>query len=260
MHRSMTDGWRTVGVIGGMGPAATVAFLGELVAATPARRDQDHLHVIVDSDPGIPDRTAFLLGRGPDPRPALIRTAARLATAGAEFLVMPCNTASAFAPEVAASVGLLVVDWIGVTIQQVVGLEARAIGLLATTGTINAGLYARALSDVGLEAIVPADADQATVMDVVYGPHGVKAGSIDGASASRLVSVAEHLVERGADTILLGCTELPLVLPATDRRWPSRAVDPAVAVAREVVRLARHRAGDTGPSALKHGEATDRRR
>src|SRR4029453_14388367 len=100
-----------LGVMGGMGPAATAEFLRRLIEATPAGRDQDHLHVLVDNDPSVPDRTAALLGQGPDPTPYLVTMAMRLSAAGAEFLVMPCNTASAFAPGLAADIPVPLLRW-----------------------------------------------------------------------------------------------------------------------------------------------------
>src|SRR6202171_3931552 len=142
----------TVGVLGGMGPEASADFYRRITEHTLASRDQDHLHVLVDSDPSIPDRTAYLQGRGPDPPPALVSMARRLAAARAEILVMACNTAHTFYAEVAASVDVPLVDWVGEAARLVAGgrVPGTAIGLLATSGTIGAGLYQHAFEALGL--------------------------------------------------------------------------------------------------------------
>jgi aspartate racemase len=221
-----------------MGPAATVAFLDHLTTATPAGTDQEHLHVLVESNPGIPDRTAFLLGRGPDPRPVLASVASRLASAGAEILVLPCNTAAAFAADVERVAGVPLIDWIGTSVRELANMGARRVGLLATDGTIEAGLYATALEEASISSLVPSRASQRSIMSVIYGRNGLKAGSRHPNLANKLVAIAQQLSDRGADVILLACTELPLALQSTSGRWPTACVDPSTVVAREVVRRA----------------------
>ncbi len=229
------DARKTVGIIGGMGPAATHAFFGQILALTHARTDQEHLHLIIDNDPSIPDRTAFLLGRGEDPVPALVAAARRLEAAGCDLLVMPCNTAAAFVDQIGPTVSIPILDWTGEAADAAARASRDTVGILATTGTIQAGLYQRALADRGHKAIVPDRADQETVMDVIYGPTGVKAGNAAAGRDRDLLAVADRLVERGAQSILLACTELPLALPATDRRWSAPAIDPSLVVAERVV-------------------------
>jgi len=229
---------RTVGVIGGMGPLATAAFFREIVRATKAATDQDHLHVIVDSDSSIPDRTGFLLGAGPDPRPALIASARRLRAAGCELLAMPCNTAHAFGAEIRAAVDVPLLDWIAITADAIAAAGRAPVGLLATRGTLRVGLYQRALAARGVESVVPRSSEALAVMAAIYGREGVKGGAASERSQRLLLRVARQLVERGARRLILACTELPLAVPATDPRWPVPAVDPAVVNARELVRLA----------------------
>jgi aspartate racemase len=235
------SGRRVVGILGGMGPLATAAFHRSLVLATSAAGDQDHLHVLVDSDPSIPDRTAFLLGQGDDPRPAIARAARRLVDAGAEVLVMPCNTANVFRGDIELAAGVPVVPWLDIAVEAAVGhrSEPQVIGLLATTGSIRAGVFQRLLADRGVEVIVPDKEAQRDVMDAVYGPGGVKgAGRVGPPNRRRLLSAGARLTDRGAELLLLGCTELPLAVGADDPDWPAPAVDPATEVARYVVRAA----------------------
>lgn len=236
---SWNTGLRTVGIIGGMGPLATTAFHRLIVANTAATTDQAHLHVVVDSDPSIPDRTAFLAGDGPDPRPAIIASARRLVGAGAELLAMPCNTANVFADEIEEAVGIPLIPWLSIAVEEVMargGSGAARCGLLATTGSLRAGLYPHLIRAAGGVTVEPTREIQEGVMSVIYGAGGVKAtGTIDAAGREVLFSAAKHLAGRGANVLLLGCTELPIAVPADDAEWPLPAVDPAVAVARRVI-------------------------
>ena len=230
---------RTVGILGGMGPLATQTFYGYLIRQTNASRDQEHLHVVIDADPAIPDRTAFLVNGGTDPRPALVTAARRLRKLGAELIVMPCNTAAAFDADIASGSGLPVISWIRPAIQAVRDMGLRTVGLLATTGTLRVGLYQRYLNDEGIDVVVPVPADQERVMNAIYGPDGVKTRGVAGEGAiSGLVRAAAGLHEAGAQALILACTELPIALRPDSQRWPVRAMDPAPHVAREVVRFA----------------------
>jgi aspartate racemase len=223
-----------------MGPLATCAFYRKIILATRADRDQDHLHVIVDSESGIPDRTAFLLGEGPDPRPALIESTHRLVDAGCELLAMPCNTAHAFAGDMRAAVSVPLLDWVGIAAEAMARDAPRSamVGVLATRGTLRVGLYQAALSHMGLMPVLPTDEEAGAIMDAIYGSGGVKGGTVHPENQRRLIEVAALLVGRGASRLILGCTELPLAVAPEDERWPAPASDPAVANARAVVLLA----------------------
>jgi aspartate racemase len=233
--------YKRIGIVGGMGPLATAAFHRLLVLNTDAHSDQAHVPVVVDSDPRVPDRTAFLLGLGEDPRPALRASARRLASAGAELLVMPCNTANAFADDVAMAAGLPLVPWLETAVDAVAACLPAArgrCGILGTTGTLRAGLYARILATKGIEAITPDEHAQADVMAAIYAEDGVKAsGSVSPARREGLLRAAMSLADRGCDVLLLACTELPLAVPADDTCWPRPTVDPAVEVARRTILL-----------------------
>jgi aspartate racemase len=199
-----------VGVIGGVGPLATAYFLGKVVRLTQAERDQDHLDMVVFDHASIPDRTAFILGTSDeDPGPVMADDARRLEAFGARFLVVPCNTAHNFTDQVEAAVSVPVLSIIAETVDaaraRVPGLTS--IGLLATSGTASSGVYGRALTAEGIACLVPDDADQAIVMSVIYDQ--VKAGLPGDVTALR--AVAGRLVERGAQVVVLGCTELSVV-------------------------------------------------
>lgn len=225
----------TVGILGGMGPAASHAFLGHFIGATPATRDQDHIHVILDCFPQIPDRTEFLMGKGPDPLPLMRAGIDRLMAAGASMIVMPCNSADSFRERLMAATGADIIDWVGVA----AGTAGDGpVGLLATAGTYRARRWQRALEARGGTVLVPGRRDQDRLMSVIYGPGGIKSGRAGARELGELRSVARALAARGARRLMLACTELPLLLPAADSRWPVLAVDPAIEVACHVIRRA----------------------
>lgn len=227
----MADRRLTVGVIGGMGPEATADFFAKLVAATPARRDQDHLHVLIDCDPAVPDRTAAIEGVGPSPAARLAAMARGLVDAGAELLVMPCNTAHAFEAAVRdAAGGVPFVSMIDATADAVVAATAesaapesaapesaaptpRSVGLLATVGTLRSGIYHDAFARRGIAPLVPDADDQRIVNDAIA---AVKGGQAREAERSALREVAQRLVRAGAGAIVTACTELPLLLGPGD--------------------------------------------
>ena len=226
---------KSIGIIGGMGPAATVDLYAKIVAATAAASDQEHLRVLIDSNAGIPDRTAAILGQGEDPLPELITTARTLEQAGAELLTIPCNTAHYYYDSIQASVSVPVLHMIRETARHIVaqypGVER--IGLMATTGTLAIGLYDRVLEGVGLTVIRPEPDQQDLLMRSIY--EGVKAGRL--ADAEMLAGgVASGLAERGAQVLVLGCTELPIALRHVS--LPVPAVDPTQVLARAAVAAA----------------------
>ena len=226
---------KIIGIIGGMGPAATVDLYAKIIASTVAASDQEHLHVIIDSNSGIPDRTSAILGQGEDPLPALVTTARTLERAGAQVLAIPCNTAHWYYDGIQAAVGVPVLNMI----RETVGYIARQypslehIGLMATTGTLKTGLYDRALGGAGLTVIRPEPEEQDTLMRAIY--QGVKVGRL--AEAEALASdVARRLAECGAQVLLLGCTELPIAL--RQARLPAPTIDPTHVLARAAVAAA----------------------
>lgn len=228
---------RIVGILGGMGPLATADLYRKIILATPAARDQDHLHVVIDADPSVPDRSAALRGEAPDPTPWLLRGARRLEAAGAVFIVVPCNTAHAFLPAVRPQVGIPILDMIAETAARVrVDFPAaRRVGVLATRGTIASGLYHRALAAEGLAAITPDDAAQDRLVGAAIA--AVKAGDTSAAVGALVVEAGRGLVAAGAEVLLAACTELPLVLTAANA--PAPLLDPTQALAEVAVREAR---------------------
>ncbi|MFF4357622.1 aspartate/glutamate racemase family protein [Streptomyces sp. NPDC001604] len=234
----MTTSTRTeiIGILGGMGPAATADFYAKLVATTPGTSDQDHLRTVIWSDPTIPDRTEALLGGGPDPTPWLLDGSRVLREAGATVIAIPCNTAHAFVPRIADQVGLPIVHMIGEVARHLTALSPRirTAGLLATTGTVRAELYQEWLDRSGIRLVLPdADSQDHEVMAAI---HAVKAGIRDDRTTELLTRAARRLTEQGAQAVVAGCTEIPLGLPADAVDVP--LVDPALVLAQALVRRA----------------------
>jgi len=198
---------RTAGVIGGMGPDATVDFMAKVIAATPANKDQDHVHLLVDQNPKVPNRQAAQAGDGEDPGPAMAAMAKGLEDAGADFLVMPCNMAHVFADPVRNAVSIPLVSIIDVTVDAC--REYAVVGILTTRGCLDAGIYQAAFATAGLEAVLPDEAEVAEIMRLVA---AIKSGDRSQPVAHGMQSLAGALVGRGAKAIIAACTEIPLVL------------------------------------------------
>jgi aspartate racemase len=230
-----------IGILGGMGPAATADFYAKLVATTPGSSDQDHLRTVIWSDPTIPDRTEALLGDGPDPTPWLLEGSRVLREAGATVIAIPCNTAHAFIPRIAGYVGLPIVHMIGEAVRHLTTLSPRihSVGLLATTGTVRTGLYQEWLDRFGIRLVLPDGASQDR--DVMTAVRAVKAGARDDATTTLLTRAARRLTEQGAQAVIAGCTEIPLGLPVGAVGVP--LVDPALVLAQVLVRRVRTEGG-----------------
>lgn len=200
---------KTIGVIGGMGPAATVDFFAKLLEATPAERDQDHLRVLIDSNPRVPDRNAAIAGRGPSPGPQLAQAASGLERAGADVLVIACNTAHAFAEEIQGAVKIPLLSMIDATSDAAMENKPWRVGVLAADGCRRAGLYQRAFEARNVEALFLSDDAQQEFMQLLY---RIKAGDVGDATQRAMERLAISLNARGAQAVIAACTEVPLVL------------------------------------------------
>ena len=222
-----------IGILGGMGPAATADFYTKLVALTRVATDQDHPKVVIWADPTIPDRTLALTEGGPDPTPWLLRGATILRRTGATMLAIPCNTAHAFLPAVSAQLGLPVVHMVDEVAKHIETAlpHVRTVGVLATSGTLRARLYQRWLADAGITVVAPDQHMQSShVMPAI---RAVKAGRRDEKVAHQLTAAARHLFDRGAQVIVAGCTEIPLGLPLGQAPCP--VIDPARVLAQALL-------------------------
>jgi aspartate racemase len=232
-----------VGILGGMGPMATVEAFRRITVATPAEKDQDHLHVIVDSDASIPNRTDAVIAGGPSPLPALRASANRLVRAGAGLICMPCNTAHVFFEPLQRAVPVPIVHMIEETAAVVARAGYRRLGLLATSGTVASGVYQEVFLRHGLQVVGPSVASQDCVSE---GIDRIKGGRLsDGLEA--LLPVATEFGRRGIRTLIVGCTEISLVVPQLSA--VGAVVDALEIMAERTVDYAfgRHRLRPEGP-------------
>lgn len=210
----------TLGVLGGMGPQATVDFMTRVIDLTPAEGDQDHIAMVVQNNPQVPDRQAAMRdGQGAAVSKALTDSAHRLAAGGADVWVMPCNTAHAFVQDAVQSVDLPFISIIEVTIESIVERlpDVRQLGLLATDACLASGVYQSAVDGTAQSLVtLPAD-QQAECMALIF---EVKRGDLSVGVRDRMAALAECLKQRGAEVVIAGCTEIPLVLSADDISLP----------------------------------------
>lgn len=209
---------QAVGVIGGVGPMATVYYMQRVIEMTKAGCDQEHINMLVFNDCDIPDRTAFITEKSPDnPLPVMVEDAKRLEAAGCEYVVIPCNTAHYFYDELEQAVEIPVVNIVEETIRYAKARvqDLSCVGIMATTGTIVTGTYQKYAERAGLSFAVPDENEQNLLMQIIY--DGVKAGKpVPRADFDR---VANHLRAKGAQCLILGCTELSVLkrdLPIND--------------------------------------------
>lgn len=229
-------GSKVIGILGGMGPEATADLFLKIIRLTPASRDQDHIRVIIDSNPKIPDRTAYILGKGEDPFPALLETALNLKKAGVNFIIMPCNTAHYFLERLEKETGLPFISIVDAAVEELkIKIASPAkVGILATDGTIKAEIYHKGLKREGFIPVVPSDEKQKIVMKCIY--EGVKAGKISEAR-EWIKEPLKELANLGVKAIILGCTELP-ILVSGDYYNGIIIVDATMALAKKAVDFA----------------------
>ncbi len=224
----MAASHHVVGVLGGMGPLATVDFMQKIIHATPASRDQDHVPLIVHAIPQIPDRATAVLSGRDDPFPALLHGLETLEQAGAGLVVIPCNTAHAWFDRLAAMTGvpmLHIADAVRADLER----SAGTVGLMATEATVRAGFYQRYLTEADRTVLVPSPGIQATITETIG---LVKAGDRDAATAL-MAAACRDMLDLGAQRLLLACTELPIAIEGTGHE--SVALDATACLARACV-------------------------
>lgn len=200
---------RRVGILGGMGPEATLLLMQKLLAAVAAEDDADHIPLIVDMNPQVPSRISRLIqGTGDDPGPVLAAMARRLEVAGAEALAMPCNTAHHYAAEIRAAVGIPFIDMIALSVARAADTAPprSGVGIIASPAVQRIGLFDRALAGVGLSAVYPLDADA-----MLAAIRSVKAAGPNAGARATAAAASGELAARGASFQLVACTEFSLL-------------------------------------------------
>lgn len=225
---------KTIGILGGMGPLATADLFRKIVENTRAASDADHIRVYIDSNSAIPDRTAAILSGGPDPVPEMLSALRSLEKCGADCVIMPCNTAHYFLPRLREQTELPILDMLEITAERCAArFPGRTACVLATRGTLETGLYDRALQRRGVARLLPNEAERDVLMHLIYDV--VKASRPIKPEMESWHDLLSSLAERGADYFILGCTELPIV--ASTLAHPGPFVDPTRELAREAIRF-----------------------
>ena len=199
---------KRLGIIGGLGPMATAYFFELLTGMTSVKKDQEHMPVLIQSIPDTPDRTAYILDHSqPNPLPNLIKAGKSLKEQGAEYLAIPCVTAHYFYEELCEQVGLPIIPLIEETALEFESMNVTQVGILATSGTVSSGLIQSVLDKHDIQIVIPEEEDQQKIMEIIY--EQIKAGKeVD---MDSFYEVCHRMKEKGAQKLLLGCTELSLI-------------------------------------------------
>jgi len=208
---------KTIGILGGMGPEATLDCFAKIIKNTPAQRDQDHLRVVIDSNPAVPDRTAAIVGNGQSPVPVMVEGCHTLEKAGADFIIIPCVSAHFFIDELQQQANLPILSIFDAVAESIIRNypKAKTVGLLGTTGTVKGGLFQKRLAQNRINTVVPQEAMQSTIMAAIYDIKNAAPTRTRSEITADLIAAADSLIAiqpDGAQAIIAGCTEIPLAL------------------------------------------------
>lgn len=201
---------KLLGILGGLGPLATVYFMDLIVKMTQAKKDQDHISMIVLNHAAIPDRTEFILDNTkPNPLPMMVDDAKKLQAAGADYIVMPCNTAHFFYEQIQKNIDIPMLNIIEETVRYATehNNNIKKLGILATKGTVSAGAYQNMCEKYGIDWAVPSLNDEQSLMNIIY--NQVKAGKT--VNIDEFLRIVENMKADGCDAVVLGCTELSVI-------------------------------------------------
>ncbi len=223
---------KKLGIIGGMGPEATIYFYKKIIDATKVEKDQDHIHTLIDSNPQVPDRTKYILGEGPCPYSELLESLKLLEKCGVDLVAIPCNTAHYFVDDLRKEAKSEIVSIIEQTRDYVKKKYPKIgnVALLATEGTIKSKIYHRIFKETGFTILTPEKDEQDKLMDVIY--KKIKKGKVEKAQPF-LKELGEKMRDRGARVLIAGCTEIPLALENVDIGIP--VIDPMNVTAKYIV-------------------------
>jgi len=226
---------KIVGVIGGLGPEATVDLMRRVIEATPAKDDADHIRMIVDNNPKIPSRIKALVeGTGESPAPLMAEMARKLAAFGADFLVIPCNTAHFYYDDICSAVDIPILNMVELTVQNVLKENpfVQTVGLLASEAVLVTKLYLKRLEERGVKQIHPSAQLQTRIMTSI---RKIKVGKYQEADKRVLQTAAEELMRRKAEVLIVACTELSIISDSIDVEMP--VYDASQVLAEGIVRI-----------------------
>jgi aspartate racemase len=228
----MSENKKIVGILGGMGPYATIDFMQLVLELTPAKSEKDHIHTIVDSNPAMPSRTRAYLFNEEDPSPYMLQGIKNLINAGADFVVVPCNSAHYFLPGIRQQYDFPYINMIDVTAQSILESGYKAVGLMAGEVTVGAGLYEAACGN-RTSILQVGNAEQAQIRQII---EAVKIGAIDDQTRAIYFKLTEQLKAQGAEAVVLGCTELQAVADSGVKGLP--VIDSLHVLAKQTIQRA----------------------
>lgn len=220
-----------IGILGGMGPAATADMFQKFIQLTPAHCDQEHIPLVISSIPDIPDRTTSILHEGESPLPAMEEYMHGLERVGAKCIIIACNTAHYWYNDLKKKCNVDMLNIIDSTISEILSTGKNKVGILATDATLSTQLYQKTLEKCGITCLIPEKSSQKQVMESIY---LYKSGEIEKSEELMLIQ-RDELINRGAEIIILGCTEVPLILEKAMKENPSLYEDSTAALVRAAI-------------------------
>ena len=228
---------KTIGIMGGMGPAATVDLMSRIISMTDATSDQEHIPMIVDNDTRIPDRTEAILSGGESPVPEMLASARRLEAAGADFIVIACHAAHYFVDDIKDKISIPILEMPEETAKLLKLKEVNRAAILGTDGTVQSGLFGHALERMGIQSVYPDEKQQKLVMSLVYDYIKKGKASIPGSIHDGIMNMIGDLSGQGAEALILASTELPIAFSIMGLRSDA-FVDPTFILAKSAIRMA----------------------
>lgn len=227
---------KTIGIIGGMGPLATADMFSKIISNTDAKSDQEHIHIIIDNNTNIRDRTTYILHGIDNPLEEMIISARRLEVAGADALIIPCNTAHFFTDKIQEKIDIPIINMITITVDTISKRypDKKNIIVLGTDGTIKSKLYDNTLISAGYHSVELSETLQRDVMASIY--DGVKAGKLE-EYLPTFQNVIDSLKSLDVDVIIAACTEIPILIPHIKTDIP--IVDPTLELALAAIKFAK---------------------
>lgn len=222
---------KTIGIIGGMGPMATADLFKRLIEHTDAATDAEHIHIIIDNYPQIPDRTKSILSGDDRVVSYLIESGKRLENAGADLLIIPCNTSHFFYDRLCEKINVPVIHMIRECAKKAASIGYKRAALLATDGVVFSGIYTSVFKEYGIDVLLPSKDGQKKVMSLIYDE--VKAGKQP--HPEKLADELSSLKAQGAEVFILGCTELPIAFGDT---FPGVFIDPTAVLTEAAIKAA----------------------
>lgn len=202
---------KKIGIIGGMGPLATADLFTKIIKASDAKCDNEHIPIIIDNNTKIPDRTAAILGIGESPLEEIILSAKTLEKSGADFLIMPCNTAHYFYNDLTKAINIPILNMIEETAKFILkkNPDIKKIALFSTIGTLKGNVYQNIFNKYDIEIVFPEESENLELMNLIY--NVIKNGELN-YNPKKIINIIKNFKKKNIDNIILGCTELPIAM------------------------------------------------